>query len=130
MRLLYVNGKAVGVTEEVYKAFWQEHEKVKYQLKKQRVYEISQNALEDMGAISLLGYDKSAEACYFFNLRNKALYKAISMLGKDGEDFLKLALGEETERSLAKKYGCSPSTVHRRKEKTRQKMKQIIEKVT
>ena len=107
------------VTEEVYRAYWQEVEHARWLEKQARSREISWQGVPDMPDEDTLSFhaaqkppDPESAA------RSAALQEALAAEPPELVEALwALANGEKTQREIAKEWGVSQSTVSRRLEK-------------
>ena len=107
------------VTEEVYRAYWQEVEHARWLEKQARSREISWQGVPDMPDEDTLSFhaaqkppDPESAA------RSAALREALATEPPELVEALwALANGEKTQRVIAKEWGVSQSTVSRRLEK-------------
>lgn len=128
---LLVAGERVPVTEEVYRAYYQERERERYLDKQARSKELSIQALQDMGfpVDHHAGALPSSEESYIKEIESQALQEALSSLSPEKQEGLwSLVNGEKTERELAKEIGVSPATIHRRKKSTLKALKNALSK--
>lgn len=130
---LYVRRKKVEVNEEVYKTYYQEIEKEKYEQKKQRVFHVmSYNSLdtdEQLGEETL--EDMEAEPVDDVLVRNFLIEQLRRSLGLLNEDEMELIQGlfyqGMSEREYAEKIGLSQKGVNKRKVKILSKLKKVLE---
>lgn len=107
------------VTEDVYRAYWQEVEHARWLEKQARSHEISWQGVPDMPDEDTLSFhaaqkppDPESAA------QSAALREALAAEPPELVEALwALANGEKTQREIAKEWGVSQSTVSRRLEK-------------
>ena len=107
------------VTEDVYRAYWQEVEHARWLEKQARSHEISWQGVSDMPDEDTLSFhaaqkppDPESAA------QSAALQEALAAEPPELVEALwALANGEKTQREIAKEWGVSQSTVSRRLEK-------------
>ena len=107
------------VTEDVYRAYWQEVEHARWLEKQARSHEISWQGVSDMPDEDTLSFhaaqkppDPESAA------QSAALREALAAEPPELVEALwALANGEKTQREIAKEWGVSQSTVSRRLEK-------------
>ena len=114
-KTLLVHGQRIAVSDEVYKAYYQCHERARYLPNCAMTHEASLERLQDAGMMvesHLMSVPQEDDS------RLSALRQALSELDEDTREMIwQLVLGETTERALAERLGVSKTTLHRRKER-------------
>lgn len=126
MKTIYVHGQAVSVSDDVYKAYWQEVERERYGTKRflRRHYALSDLEARGAGPDYILPPAPSAEERTFMRLRHLALHQALDTLTPSEREFIwALTLHETTERAMAERLGLSRSGVHKKKHRLLKKLR-------
>lgn len=129
MKTIHVQGRAVAVSDAVYRAYWQERERERYQQRvaQKRTWSESDLAAQGVPADSWQEGAPSAEACVLEAERRRALSEALATLNDADREFIwQLVLGERTERALAGELGLSRSAVHKRRKKILSSLKETL----
>lgn len=129
MRLIYIKGQGVPVSEEVYRAYWQHYERMRYQKKCQQAKECSWLGIytQKQSALPHEAQSPSAEVIFLQKQKQKALYQALDTLPvAEKEALLALLLGETSERALAHTWGISRSAVHRWRQRQLKALRQLL----
>lgn len=123
---LLVRGERVAVTEEVYRAYYKSYEHARYLHRQSMRHELSWERLEAAG-VPVEHHikeqtDAESEVCV-------AVHQAMSSLDEEMQEALwRLVLGEVTERTLAEEWGVSKTTVHKRKQKALNYLRESLAK--
>lgn len=144
-RKIWVNGKFVEVSEEVYQVYMQGDRKMRYfekDLKTERTIladdgtvqriipsrEDSLDRLIDDNARQFSDSGESVEDAVLRKMVEDELHRALEKLS-DGDHALVNALffDGKTEREYAKDLGVSQTAVHKRKQRILKKLKEILE---
>lgn len=123
------NGRLIAevvVSEAIYRAYYQEHEHASYLAKKASRHECSWQRLEEdegMPVDARLAASAGGPSPALVS----ALYDALATLPAYMREALwQLACGETTERALAARWGISKSSVHKRKTRALDTLKQQL----
>lgn len=114
---ILVNGRRIPVTSQVYHAYYRHYEHERYLNNCAMSNEVSREKCLSKG-MEVDGHLAASPADVILrrDLRRR-LYAALGQLDPPlREAIWALALGETTERALAKKWGVSKTTVHKRKQ--------------
>lgn len=129
-KYLYVEGKKVEVSEDVYKAYYQSYEREKYQDKKKKEKEISYNKfLEDGFPIeaNLAQKGKSTEDQVMHNFLCEIIESAINNLTDRERYVIELTVYEgKTEKVVAASMNISRQYVNKLKIQALSKLKKEI----
>lgn len=130
---LYVKGKAVPVSEEVYKAYWEITEHEKYLQRKDWKYSaIPFSSLDRDGhfADSIIDESVDVEKIVETQMMIEAVRNAISRLNAEERDIIeRLYFNDETVRSVAKLKSITHPALIKRRNKILEKLKKIIEEL-
>ncbi len=129
MKTIHINGEAVAVSDDIYRAYWQERERERYQLRVARKRTWSESDLDAYGvpADSWQEGAPSAEDSVLDAEKRRALYDALATLSNAEREFIwRLVLGESTERALAAELGLSRSAIHKRRKKILEKLQETL----
>ena len=130
---LYVRGKPVEVTEEVYKAYWKITEHEKYLQRKDWKYGmIPFSALDHDGHFvdNLVDESIDVEKIVETQMMVEALRNAISKLNNEERDIIeRLYFNDETIRSVAKLKSITHPALIKRRNKILEKLKKFIEEI-
>ena len=119
---LYVKGKAVKVSEEVYKAYWKITEHEKYLIKKDW-----KNNVTPFSALDYDGHfvdNKIIEVKMQIEELNKAL---ATLTRKERELIEAIFYKEESLRSIGKKEKVSYQAIGKRRDKILEKLRKLLE---
>ena len=128
---LYVKGKAVKVSEEVYKAYWKITEHEKYLIKK--------DWKNNVTPFSVLDYDGhfvdniideriDLEKIVEVKMQIEELNKALNQLTKEERELMEaIFYREESLRSIGKKEKVSYQTIGKRRDKILEKLRKLLE---
>ena len=130
---LYIKGKAVSVSEDVYKAYWKIIEHEKYLQKKDWKYGIIPfSSLDHDGHFADNIVDESIDVAKIVEtqIMIEALRNAISRLNDEERDIIeRLYFNDETLRSVAKLKSITHPALIKRRNKILEKLKKIIEEL-
>ena len=128
---LYVNGKKVKVSEEIYKVYWREKEHEKYLEQVDRKNHLFLfSSLDNDGHFEENIIDESVdvEKIVETQMMIEAVRNAISRLNAEESDIIeRLYFNDETLSSIAKRKKVSYQTIQWRKNKSLQKLKLFLE---
>ena len=128
---LYVKGKAIPVSEEVYKAYWKITEHEKYLQRKDWKY--------DVIPFSSLDYDRhfvdniidervDLEKIVEVKMQIEELNKALATLTKKERELIEaIFYKEESLRSIGKKEKVSYQAIRKRRDKILEKLRKLLE---
>lgn len=142
---LYINGRQVGVSEEVYREYYRAEDKERYfmgKLKKGRI-----SVCPDTQRVQFIpgreqSYEQLLEQDWQFTAPEESVEDAAvrAVMLEKLQDVLHSLSGEEmalveelfflekTEREAAELFGVSHNTIHYRKNKVLDKLKRLMEK--
>ena len=130
---LYVKGKAVKVSEEVYKAYWKITEHEKYLIKKDwKNNVIPFSALDYDGHFvdNIVDESVDVEKIVETQMMIEAVRNAISRLNAEERDIIeRLYFNDETVRSVAKLKSITHPALIKRRNKILEKLKNFIEEL-
>ena len=128
---LYVKGKAVKVSEEVYKAYWKITEHEKYLIKKDwKNNVIPFSALDYDGHFVDNIVDESIyiEKIVEVKMQIEELNKALATLTKKERELIEaIFYKEESLRSISKKEKVSYQAIGKRRDKILEKLRKLLE---
>ena len=128
---LYVKGKAVKVSEEVYKAYWKITEHEKYLIKKDwKNNVIPFSALDYDGHFvdNIIDERIDLEKIVEVKMQIEELNKALNQLTKEERELMEaIFYREESLRSIGKKEKVSYQTIGKRRDKILEKLRKILE---
>ena len=111
------------VSAEVYRAYWQEHERAAYGARRAARWELSRESLEEGG----MAVEAHLPRRELDTELSAALDAALEKLAPEMREALwALACGETTERALAARWGVSKSAVHKRKQRALASLRQEL----
>ncbi|WP_049533075.1 sigma-70 family RNA polymerase sigma factor [Streptococcus anginosus] len=130
---LYIKGKAVSVSEDVYKVYWKIIEHEKYLQKKDWKYGIIPfSSLDHDGHFADNIVDESIDVAKIVEtqIMIEALRNAISRLNDEERDIIeRLYFNDETLRSVAKLKSITHPALIKRRNKILEKLKKFIEEL-
>ena len=130
---LYIKGKAVSVSEDVYKAYWKIIEHEKYLQKKDWKYGIIPfSSLDHDGhfADNIVDESVDVEKIVETQMMIEAVRNAISRLNAEERDIIeRLYFNDETVRSVAKLKSITHPALIKRRNKILEKLKKFIEEL-
>lgn len=128
---IYVRGKAVPVSEEVYKTYWKITEHEKYLQRKDLKYNvISFSALDYDGHFvdNIIDERIDLEKIVEVKMQIEELNKALNQLTKEERELMEaIFYREESLRSIGKKEKVSYQTIGKRRDKILEKLRKILE---
>ena len=128
---LYVKGKAVPVSEEVYKAYWKITEHEKYLIKKDWKHNvISFSALDHDGHFvdNIIDERIDLEKIVEVKMQIEELNKALATLTKKERKLIEaIFYKEESLRSIGKKEKVSYQAIGKRRDKILEKLRKLLE---
>ena len=128
---IYVRGKAVPVSEEVYKTYWKITEHEKYLQRKDWKYNvISFSALDYGGHFvdNIIDERIDLEKIVEVKMQIEELNKALNQLTKEERELMEaIFYREESLRSIGKKEKVSYQTIGKRRDKILEKLRKILE---
>ncbi len=127
---IYVKGKAVPVSEEVYKAYWKITEHEKYLQRKDWKY--------DVIPFSAMDYDGhfvdnitderiDIEKIVEVKMQIEELNKALATLTKKERELIAIFYKEESLRAIGKKEKVSYQAIGKRRDKILEKLRKLLE---
>ena len=128
---LYVKGKAVKVSEEVYKAYWKITEHEKYLQRKDWKYDVIPfSALDYDGHFvdNIIDERINLEKIVEVKMQIEELNKALATLTKKERELIEaIFYKEESLRSIGKKEKVSYQAIRKRRDKILEKLRKILE---
>ena len=128
---LYVKGKAVKVSEEVYKAYWKITEHEKYLIKKDwKNNVIPFSALDYDGHFvdNIIDEKIDLEKIVEVKMQIEELNKALATLTKKERELIEaIFYKEESLRSIGKKEKVSYQAIGKRRDKILEKLRKLLE---
>ena len=128
---LYVKGKAVKVSEEVYKAYWKITEHEKYLIKKDwKNNVIPFSALDYDGHFvdNIIDERVDLEKIVEVKMQIEELNKALATLTKKERELMEaIFYKEESLRSIGKKEKVSYQAIGKRRDKILEKLRKLLE---
>ena len=128
---LYVKGKAVKVSEEVYKAYWKITEHEKYLIKKDwKNNVIPFSALDYDGHFidNIVDESIDIEKIVEVKMQIEELNKALATLTKKERELIEaIFYKEESLRSIGKKEKVSYQAIGKRRDKILEKLRKLLE---
>ena len=128
---LYVKGKAVAVSEEVYKAYWNITEHEKYLIKKDWKHNVIPfSALDHDGHFvdNIIDEKIDLEKIVEVKMQIEELNKALATLTKKERELIEaIFYKEESLRSIGKKEKVSYQAIGKRRDKILEKLRKLLE---
>lgn len=128
---LYVKGKAVKVSEEVYKAYWKITEHEKYLQRKDWKYDVILfSALDYDGHFvdNIIDERVDLEKIVEVKMQIEELNKALATLTKKERELIEaIFYKEESLRSIGKKEKVSYQAIGKRRDKILEKLRKLLE---
>ena len=128
---LYVKGKAVKVSEEVYKAYWKITEHEKYLQRKDWKYDVIPfSALDYDGHFvdNIIDERVDLEKIVEVKMQIEELNKALATLTKKERELIEaIFYKEESLRSIGKKEKVSYQAIGKRRDKILEKLRKLLE---
>ena len=127
---LYVKGKAVPVSEEVYKAYWKitEHEKYIYRKDREhRVLPFSSFDYDGHFVDNIIDEKIDLEKIVEVKMQIEELHRALNTLTKEERELMEaIFYREESLRSIGKKEKVSYQAIGKRRDKILEKLREIL----
>ena len=128
---LYVKGKAVAVSEEVYKTYWNITEHEKYLIKKDWKHNVIPfSALDHDGHFvdNIIDEKIDLEKIVEVKMQIEELNKALATLTKKERELIEaIFYKEESLRSIGKKEKVSYQAIGKRRDKILEKLRKLLE---
>ncbi|MBL6465489.1 MAG: sigma-70 family RNA polymerase sigma factor [Peptostreptococcus stomatis] len=128
---LYVKGKAVKVSEEVYKAYWKITEHEKYLQRKDWKYDVIPfSAMDYDGHFvdNIIDERIDLEKIVEIKMQIEELNKALATLTKKERELIEaIFYKEESLRSIGKKEKVSYQAIGKRRDKILEKLRKLLE---
>ena len=128
---LYVKGKAVPVSEEVYKAYWKITEHEKYLQKKDCKYGVIPfSSLDHDGHFvdNIIDEKIDLEKIVEVKMQIEELHRALNTLSKEERELMEaIFYKEESLRSIGKKEKVTHQAISGRRDRILEKLKKILE---
>lgn len=128
---LYVKGKAVPVSEEVYKAYWKITEHEKYLQRKDWKHNVIPfSALDHDGHFvdNIIDEKIDLEKIVEVKMRIEELHRALNTLSKEERELLEaIFYKEESLRSIGKKEKVTHQAISGRRDRILEKLRKILE---
>ena len=128
---LYVKGKAVKVSEEVYKAYWKITEHEKYLQRKDWQYDVIPfSAMDYDGHFvdNIIDERIDLEKIVEIKMQIEELNKALATLTKKERELIEaIFYKEESLRSIGKKEKVSYQAIGKRRDKILEKLRKLLE---
>lgn len=127
---LYVKGKAIPVSEEVYKAYWKitEHEKYLYRKDREHcVLPFSSFDYDEHFVDNIIDERIDLEKIVEVKMQIEELYRALNTLTKEERELMEaIFYKEESLRSIGKKEKVSYQSIAKRRDKILEKLREIL----
>ena len=127
---LYVKRKAVPVSEEIYKAYWKITEHEKYLQRKDWKHNIiSFSALDHDGHFvdNIIDEKMDLEKIVELKIPIEELHRVINTLTKEEQELMEaIFYREESLRSIGKKEKASYQAIGKRRDKTLEKLRELL----
>ena len=128
---LYVKGKAVPVSEEVYKAYWKITEHEKYLQRKDWKYDVIPFSAMDYDGhfvANIIDERIDLEKIVEVKMQIEELNKALATLTKKERELIEaIFYKEESLRSISKKEKVSYQAIGKRRDKILEKLRKLLE---
>lgn len=128
---LYVKGKAVAVSEEVYKAYWNITEHEKYLIKKDWKHNVIPfSALDHDGHFVDNIIDERIDLGKIVEVKMQIeeLHKALATLTKEERELMEaIFYREESLRSISRKEKVTHQAIGQRRDRILEKLRKILE---
>ena len=128
---IYVRGKAVPVSEEVYKAYWKITEHEKYLQRKDWKYDVIPfSAMDYDGHFvdNIIDERVDLEKIVEVKMQIEELNKALATLTKKERELIEaIFYKEESLRSIGKKEEVSYQAIGKRRDKILEKLRKLLE---
>jgi len=127
---LYVKGKAVPISEEVYKAYWKITEHEKYIYRKDREYCVLPFSSFDYDGHfvdNIIDEKIDLEKFVEVKMQIEELHRALNTLTKEERELMEaIFYKEESLRAIGKKEKVSHQAIGQRRDKILEKLKEIL----
>ncbi|MGX7070337.1 sigma factor-like helix-turn-helix DNA-binding protein [Gemella bergeri] len=127
---LYVKGKAVPVSEEIYKAYWKitEHEKYIYRKDREHcVLPFSSFDYDGHFVDNIIDEKIDLEKFIEVKMQIEELHRALNTLTKEERELMEaIFYNEESLRAIGKKEKVSHQAIGQRRDKILEKLKEIL----
>ena len=128
---LYVKGKAVKVSEEVYKAYWKITEHEKYLQRKDWKYDVIPfSSLDHDGHFvdNIIDEKIDLEKIVEVKMQIEELHKALATLTKEERELMEaIFYREESLRSISRKEKVTHQAIGQRRDQILEKLRKILE---
>ncbi|HFK8834728.1 TPA: sigma-70 family RNA polymerase sigma factor [Streptococcus agalactiae] len=128
---LYVKGKAVPVSEEVYKAYWKITEHEKYLYKKDRehfVLPFSSFDYDGHFVDNIIDEKIDLEKIVEVKMRIEELHRALNTLTKEERELMEaIFYKEESLRSISRREKVTHQAISGRRDRILEKLRKILE---
>ena len=128
---IYVRGKAVPVSEEVYKAYWKITEHEKYLQRKDWKYDVipfSAMVYDGHFVDNIIDERIDLEKIVEVKMQIEELNKALATLTKKERELIEaIFYKEESLRSISKKEKVSYQAIGKRRDKILEKLRKLLE---
>lgn len=128
---LYVKGKAVPVSEEVYKAYWKITEHEKYLQRKDWKYNVIPfSGLDHDGHFidNIIDEKIDLEKIVEVKMQIEELHRALNTLSKEERELMEaIFYKEESLRSIGKKEKVTHQAISGRRDRILEKLRKILE---
>ena len=128
---LYVKGKAVPVSEEVYKAYWKITEHEKYLQRKDWKHNVIPfSALDNDGHFvdNIIDEKIDLEKIVEVKMQIEELHKALATLTKEERELMEaIFYREESLRSISRKEKVTHQAIGQRRDQILEKLRKILE---
>ena len=128
---LYVKGKAVPVSEEVYKAYWNITEHEKYLIKKDWKHNVIPfSALDHDGHFvdNIIDERIDLEKIVEVKMQIEELHKALATLTKEERELMEaIFYREESLRAISRKEKVTHQAIGQRRDRILEKLRKILE---
>ena len=128
---LYVKGKAVPVSEEVYKAYWKitEHEKYLYRKDREHcVLPFSSFDYDGHFVDNIIDEKIDLEKIVEVKMQIEELHKALATLTKEERELMEaIFYREESLRSISRKEKVTHQAIGQRRDQILEKLRKILE---
>ena len=128
---LYVKGKAIPVSEEVYKAYWKITEHEKYLQRKDWKHNVILfSALDHDGHFedNIIDEKIDLEKIVEVKMQIEELHRALNTLTKEERELMEaIFYREESLRSISRKEKITHQAIRQRRDKILEKLRKILE---
>ena len=128
---IYVRGKAVPVSEEVYKAYWKITEHEKYLQRKDWKYDVIPfSAMDYDGHFvdNIIDEKIDLEKIVEVKIQIEELHKALATLTKEERELMEaIFYREESLRSISRKEKVTHQAIGQRRDQILEKLRKILE---